>query len=84
MNQHHSDVRRLRNTIAQHNHAARQGLTGLAQGIAHHRFITARMEQGADRLLRLIAQGKHAEVQAIMETPAWELASGHTKDEQTR
>ena len=65
--------------------AAQQGLIGLAQGMAHHQFITARMEKGAERLLKLIAEGKHEEVQAMMETPVWGLAgladegsAGHT------
>src|SRR5690349_7417171 len=60
-----SDVTRLRERIETEDRAAQHGLTGLAQGAVCHRFITARMEQGAERLLKLIAENKHAEVQAI-------------------
>lgn len=71
-----SETARLREHITLESQAAQHGLLGLAQGTARHRFITARMEQGAGRLLKLIAEGKHAEVQAIMETPEWGLAGG--------
>jgi hypothetical protein len=69
-----SEVARLIQSIEAEYHAAQQGLIGLAQGTARHQFITARMEKGAERLLKLIAEGKHEEVQAMMETPAWGLA----------
>ncbi len=41
----YSAVARLRQQIEQEYEAARQGLTGLAQGISQHAFITARMER---------------------------------------
>ncbi len=40
----YSAVARLRQQIEQEYEAARQGLTGLAQGMSQHTFITARME----------------------------------------
>ena len=40
----YSAVARLRQQIEQEYEAARQGLTGLAQGRSQHTFITARME----------------------------------------
>ena len=43
-----SEVARLLAQINQEYEAARQGLSGLAQGIGQHRFITKRMEQIAE------------------------------------
>jgi|GraSoiStandDraft_32_1057276.scaffolds.fasta_scaffold399701_2 hypothetical protein len=43
-----SEVARLLAQINSEYEAARQGLSGLAQGIGQHRFITKRMEQIAE------------------------------------
>ena len=43
-----SEVARLLAQISSEYEAARQGLSGLAQGIGQHRFITKRMEQIAE------------------------------------
>jgi hypothetical protein len=43
-----SEVARLLAQIGSEYEAARQGLSGLAQGIGQHRFITKRMEQIAE------------------------------------
>ena len=43
-----SEVARLLAQINSEYEAARQGLSGLAQGIGQHRFITRRMEQIAE------------------------------------
>jgi hypothetical protein len=51
--------------------AARYGLTGLAYGTSRHDFIIARMERGAERILRLITEGKHDEAVALMNTETW-------------
>jgi len=45
---HSSEVARLLAQINSEYEAARQGLSGLAQGIGQHRFITKRMEQIAE------------------------------------
>ena len=45
---HNSEVARLLAQINSEYEAARQGLSGLAQGIGQHRFITKRMEQIAE------------------------------------
>ncbi len=45
---HSSEVARLLAQINSEYEAARQGLSGLAQGISQHRFITKRMEQIAE------------------------------------
>ena len=50
--------------------AARLGLTGLGI-VASHEIITARMERGAERILRLIEEGKQAEAVALMNTETW-------------
>lgn len=43
-----SEVARLLAQISSEYESARQGLSGLAQGIGQHRFITKRMEQIAE------------------------------------
>jgi uncharacterized protein YprB with RNaseH-like and TPR domain len=65
-----SDIARLRRRIALEEEAARLGLTGLAI-VASHEIITARMERGAERILQLIEEGKHAEAVALMNTETW-------------
>lgn len=45
---HNSEVARLLAQINSEYEAARQGLSGLAQGVGQHRFITKRMEQIAE------------------------------------
>lgn len=40
-----SEIARIKETIAREYMAAKWGLTGLAQGMAKHEFISARMEQ---------------------------------------
>src|SRR5579884_2056094 len=59
-----SEVARLMQQIAAEEEAARRGLYGLAMA-ARHELITARMTRGAERVLRLIEEGRHAEAQAL-------------------
>jgi hypothetical protein len=68
-----SEVACFRQLQALEYDAAQRGLNEFAI-VATHESITARMERGAERLLQLIVQGKHEEVQALMETPSWGLA----------
>lgn len=44
INAQHSEVARLLNQIKEEYEAAMQGISGLAQGISRHSFITTRME----------------------------------------
>jgi len=67
-----SEVAQLMQRIELEHQAARQALTGLALGISKHEFITARMQRNAERLLKLIQEGKHQEVEAIMNHPNWD------------
>lgn len=48
MSEQNSEVARLLAQINSEYEAARQGLSGLAQGIGQHHFITKRMEQIAE------------------------------------
>ncbi len=48
--------------------AALLGLQGFASGFSRHAFIEARMERAAGRILQLLADGKHEEAEALMET----------------
>ncbi len=68
-----SEVAKFRQDQALQDEAARQGLYGLAV-VANHASITARMERGADHLLKLIEAGKHEEAIALMETSTWGVA----------
>lgn len=66
-----SEVASLMHRIDLEREAAQRGLTGLAYGIARHDFITARMERGAERILRLVQEGKYVEAIALMEMENW-------------
>lgn len=61
--------------------AAQQGLSGLAV-VASHEMITARMQRGAERILRLIQEGRYEEAQVLMSTDGWYLEEKEASDEQ--
>ncbi len=65
-----SEVAYFREQQALHEQAAQQGLSGLAI-VATHATINARMEQGAERMLHLLQEGKVSEVVSLMEQPDW-------------
>jgi hypothetical protein len=67
-----SEIAKFREGQALQEEAARQGLSGLAI-VASHELITARMERGAERLLKLIEEGRPQEAIALMETKSWGL-----------
>jgi hypothetical protein len=67
-----SEVAYFRQRQASEEEAARRGLYGLAI-VASHELITARMERGAERILRLITEGKHDEAVALMNTESWDV-----------
>jgi len=54
-----SEIAQLLRRIDLEYQAAQWGLTGFAEGSSKHAFITARAERGAERILRLIDEGKH-------------------------
>jgi hypothetical protein len=62
-----SEVADLRKQQALREEAARWGLSGFAIS-ATHASITARMERGAERILRLIEAGRHEDAQALLNT----------------
>jgi len=67
-----SEIAGFRHQQALQEQAAQQGLNGFA-AVASHETITARMDRGAERLLKLLQEGKHKEVAILMETPTWGL-----------
>jgi hypothetical protein len=67
-----SEVAAFREQQALQEQATHQGLYGLA-AVASHAAITARMQRGAQRIVRLFEEGKSQEVIALMETRAWGL-----------
>ncbi len=66
-----SEVARLREQLALEEQASRLGLYGPAI-VANHASTTARMQQGAERILGLFREGKHEEAEALMNTDSWE------------
>ena len=72
-----SKVAQFRQEQALQEQAAQQGLHGLAV-VANHESITARMEQSAEYLLKLLEEGKYREVAILMETPTWGLEENVT------
>lgn len=70
MQENKSEVVRFREQQALEEEAARLSLSGLAI-TARHDFITARMQRGGERILQLIAQGKHEEAHVLMNSENW-------------
>ena len=67
---HKSEVTRFRERQALEEQASRWGLYGPAI-VANHHGITARLQQGAERITRLMQQGKMQEGAHLMEQPDW-------------
>ncbi len=65
-----SHVSQFRETCEQAHEGAKQGLGGIAI-VASHKSITARMQRGAERILHLIAQGRHQQAQALLCSEGW-------------
>ena len=77
-----SEVARFREQQALEEESARLALTGYAI-TSRHDFITARAQRGAERILRLIDEGKHEEAQVLMNTDNWGVTD-EQQDEQKR
>lgn len=65
-----SEVATFKQQQALQEQAAYQGLYGLA-AVASHAAITARMQRGAERILKLFEEGNHKEAIVLMETETW-------------
>ena len=78
-----SEVARFRRQQALVEEAARLALYGYAE-VARHERINARMTRGGEHILSLIAEGKHEEAQALMNTENWGVEEGEAaaKEEQ--
>lgn len=68
--QYKSEVAYFREQQALQEEAAKRALSGLAI-VASHEVITARMERGAERILRLIQAGRHQEAEALLNSDMW-------------
>ncbi len=67
---HKSEIARFREQQALEEEAMRLAISGFAI-TARHDFIVARMQQGGERILQLIAEGKHDEAQVLMNSENW-------------
>ena len=76
-----SEVARFRERQAQEEQASRLGLYGLAI-VANHESITARLQQGAERILNLVEQGKMQEAVQLMNRPDWGADMQETQEGQ--
>ena len=65
-----SEVAQFKQQQTLQEQAAQQGLYGSAL-VASHTAITARMEVGAERILKLFQEGKHEEAVRLMSTETW-------------
>ncbi len=72
MNKHLSEVAHFREQQALRDQSAHLGLYGPAI-VANHASNTVRMQQGAERILGLIREGKHEEAEALMSTEYWHV-----------
>ncbi len=70
MQENTSEIARFREQQALEEEAARLALSSYAI-TARHDFITARMQRGGERILQLIAEGKHEEAQVLMNSDNW-------------
>jgi hypothetical protein len=70
---HKSDIARFREQQVLEEEAARLALSGFAI-MARHDIIIARMQRGGERILQLIAQGKHDQAQVLMNSENWGVA----------
>jgi hypothetical protein len=71
-----SEVSQFRQEQQLQEQAAYQGLNGYAT-VASHPMIEAHMQQGAERLLQMLEEGKYYEVAVLMETTSWVLEGGN-------
>ena len=60
----------LKNQIEQEATAAQRGLCGLAV-VGRHDIINARATRGAERILRLVEEGRRAEALRLMDLDDW-------------
>ncbi len=67
---HTSEIARFRERQTLEEEAMRLAQSGLAI-TARHDFITARAQRGAERILRLIDEGKHEQALVLMNTEHW-------------
>lgn len=65
-----SELAQFRQQQALQEQAAQQGLYGLAT-VANHEIISARLEIGAERILKLFQEGKQDEAVELMSTETW-------------
>ena len=80
---HTSEIARFREQQALEEESARLALSGYAT-TARHDFITTRMQRGGERILQLIAEGKHNEARVLMNSDNWgadEVAKGEKKND---
>ncbi len=70
MTNHKSEVAQFRERQAQEEQASRLGLYGPAI-VANHNSITARLQLGAERITRLMQEGKMQEAVQLMDRPDW-------------
>ncbi len=75
-----SEVAQFRRRQALEEEAMRRGMYGFAE-VARHDRIIARMMLGAERVLGLIAEGKHEEAQTMMNQENWGAEEGEAKEE---
>ncbi len=65
-----SDIAHFRECQMLQEQSAHHGLYGYAI-VARHDFIEARLEQGADRIVMLMQEGRCEEALALMSAPLW-------------
>jgi len=73
-----SEIARFRERQALEEEAARLALSGFAI-TARHDFINARMQRGGERILQLIAEGKHEEALVLMNSDTWGVKEAAAK-----
>ena len=75
-----SEVAQFRERQALEEQASRWGLYGPAI-VANHNSITARLQLGAERITRLMQEGKMQEAVQLMDQPDWGADMQETRPE---
>src|SRR6266852_4338661 len=68
-----SAIARFREQQALEEESLRLAISGFAI-TARHDFIVARMQRGGERILQIIAEGKHDEAQVLLNCENWGVA----------
>jgi hypothetical protein len=78
MQQNQSEIANFRQKQALEEHSAKRGMNEYA-AVAQHVTIEQRLQQGAERMLQLVEEGRHEEAIHLMSSPTWGMEGDITQ-----